>query len=83
MPNTNLTLDVQARTDALHRVVSVCRRRNVEILVLTYSGNRISLEISGNQRQIRQIDRWLAALVDVFDVESCDAPAVAGTRPAR
>ncbi len=83
MPNTNLTLDVQARTDALHRVVSVCRRRNVEILALTYSGNRISLEISGNQRQIRQIDRWLAALVDVFDVESCDAPAAALTRPAR
>jgi acetolactate synthase small subunit len=72
MPNANLSLYVQAGTDALHRVVSVCRRRNVEILALTYSDSQISLEIRGEDRQVRQIDRWLDALVDVFDVEFCD-----------
>jgi acetolactate synthase regulatory subunit len=76
MPNTSLSLYVHAGTDALHRVVSVCRRRNIEILALTYSDNQISLTISGGRRQMRQIDRWLDALVDVFDVEFCDAPAV-------
>jgi acetolactate synthase small subunit len=69
MPNSNLSLYVQAGTDALHRVVTVCRRRNVEILELTYSDNQITLTISGDHRQMRQIDRWLAALVDVFEVE--------------
>lgn len=75
MPNANLSLYVQAGTDALHRVVTVCRRRNVEILALTYSGDQIRLEISGGDRQVRQIDRWLDALVDVFDVEFLEVPA--------
>jgi acetolactate synthase small subunit len=74
MPTANLSLYVQARTDGLHRVVTVCRRRNVEILALTYSDSQISLEISGDDRQVRQIDRWLAALVDVFDVKVHEPP---------
>lgn len=76
MPSMNLSLCVQAGTDALHRVVTVCRRRNVEIVALTFSDSRIRLTISGDYGQMRQIDRWLAALVDVFEVEFCDAGAV-------
>lgn len=74
MPNTSLSIYIHTGTDALHRVVSVCRRRNLEILALTYADDQITLTISGDARKMRQIDRWLAALVDVFDVEFCDAP---------
>lgn len=83
MSTTTLSLYVHAGTDALHRVVSVCRRRNLEILALTYADDQIALTIRGDNRQVRQIDRWLAALVDVFEVEFRDTPVMDVARPAR
>jgi acetolactate synthase small subunit len=69
MPITSLSLCVQAETDVLHRVVTVCRRRNVQIHALSFADDQISLAISGDDRQTRQIHCWLTALVDVFEVE--------------
>lgn len=79
MPSTIVTLRVQPGTDALHRVVCVCRRRGLEILELSYANDQIRLTIAGAERQMRQIERWLAALVNVFDVDRSE-PVTAAMR---
>lgn len=82
MSSTNVTLHVQSGDDALHRVVCVCRRRGLEIRELSYANDQIRLTIAGAERQIRQIERWLAALVNVFRVDRNDPPGLRTAVPA-
>jgi hypothetical protein len=69
MPTTSLTLRVQPGSDGLHRVVSTCRRRSLEIVAMSYLDQQITLTVAGNDWHAGRIDRWLSALVDVFDVQ--------------
>lgn len=76
MPTASLTITVQPGTDSLHRIVCICRRRNLEISELHYADVLVKLTISGADRQLRGIDRWLASLLHVVNVrrdsiESC------------
>lgn len=68
MPTAHLTLQVRSGTDVLHRVVCICRRRNLRILALTYADKQITLTVAGDERQTRSIERWLSSLVDVLHV---------------
>jgi hypothetical protein len=70
MPTANFTLTVHPGTDALHRVVCICRRRDVQILSLSYADECVRLTVTGAPRQMRGIERWLAALVHVLDVQA-------------
>lgn len=72
MPTASLTLTVHPRTDALHRVVCTCRRRNLEIVQLSYEQEQITLTLAGADRQLRGIERWLTALVNVFEVQHAE-----------
>jgi acetolactate synthase regulatory subunit len=65
MSTAQLDLRVHRGTDVLHRVVSICRRRQVEILALGYSGDRIRLVVQGDAARVRHLEPCLAALVDV------------------
>jgi acetolactate synthase regulatory subunit len=69
MPTANLTLTIQPGPDVLHRVVCICRRRNLEIVELSYKHQQIALTLTGADRQMRGIESWLASLVQVFDVQ--------------
>jgi acetolactate synthase regulatory subunit len=82
MSSTNVTLHVQSGNDALHRVICVCRRRGLEIVELSYANEQIKLKIAGAERQMRQIDRWLAALVNVFQVDRSEPPGLESAVPA-
>jgi acetolactate synthase regulatory subunit len=84
MPTTNLTMQVQPGTDALHRIVCVCRRRNLQIIALTYAEPQIALTVSGDDRQARGIERWLSALLYVTEVKRQELVAgSAGQSPGR
>jgi hypothetical protein len=78
MPIANLTLEVQPDSDALHRIVCTCHRRNLRIVALSYAGGGLTLTVVGDEWHTRGIERWLATLVNVFDVqrEVPDDPAV-------
>ncbi len=69
MPTTSLTLQVQPDTDVLHRVVCTCRRRNLQIVALSYTQRQLALTVAGADFHLRGIDHWLAALVNVFEVQ--------------
>ena len=69
MPTVHLTLHTRSGTDVLQRVVCICRRRNLQIVALTYIDREIVITVRGEERQVRGIDRWLTSLVDVFRVE--------------
>lgn len=71
MPTIALSLQVQPSTDVLQRIVSICRKRKAEIIALTYADETVELSLCGERRAIRQIELWLAALVDVHQVEAC------------
>lgn len=68
MPTTHLRLSVRTSPDVLHRVVSVCRRRALEVESLTYGAGEIALVLVGREDRTRGIIRWLLALIDVLDV---------------
>lgn len=68
MPTTHLRLSVRSSPDVLHRVVTVCRRRALEIESLTYGTGEIALVLVGREDRTRGIIRWLLALIDVLDV---------------
>lgn len=68
MPTVHLKLSVRSNPDVLHRVVSVCRRRTLEIESMRYDRGRIALAVVGRDDQTRHISRWLLGLVDVLDV---------------
>ena len=68
MSFTSFTLEVQPGSDALDRVVCVCRRRNLQIVALDYASDRLALTVGGADRQMRGIESWLAALVSVSAV---------------
>jgi acetolactate synthase small subunit len=72
MPTVHLTLQTQPGTDALQRVVCISRRRNLQIVALSYVDREIAITLRGDERQVRGIDRWLASLVDVFGVARRD-----------
>jgi acetolactate synthase small subunit len=76
MPTANLTLTIHPGPDVLHRVICICRRRNLEILALSYEQQRIALTLAGADRQVSGIERWLASLVHVFDVQRADLAPV-------
>jgi acetolactate synthase small subunit len=64
---------------ALQRVVTVCARRRLEVVSLTFqrAGARVDLCVEGNPRQLAGARAWLSALVDVLAVrEIAVAPAV-------
>ena len=77
MPTINLTLQVEPGTDVLDRVVCTCRRRNLQIVTLTYAQHQITLTVTGPDRQTRGLDSWLAALVNVFEVHRKEHTAAA------
>ena len=54
--------------DALHRIICVCHRRGLEIVALSYGYDELSLTLEGDERRMRQAERWLGALVDVSGV---------------
>jgi hypothetical protein len=83
MPTTDLILRVQPGTDVLHRVVSVCRRRNLQILALSYAEQQITLTVVGDQRQTCGIVRWLSALLHVFEVSDGEFAAAGDATPAQ
>lgn len=69
MSSTPLTLRVRPDSDALHRVVTVLRRRQIEIRSLSYEEDgQMRLEIVEDPQRGPQAVAWLAALVDVLDV---------------
>jgi acetolactate synthase regulatory subunit len=68
MPTTSLKLKVQPGSDVLDRVVTVCRRRGLEILILSYADDEIKLTVHGEHERARRLGRWLDALIDVLDV---------------
>jgi hypothetical protein len=72
MPATTLKLRVNPQTDALHRVVSVCHRRSLEIIALHFTGDEIALTVIGEQLGARGIAHWLGALIDVVAVGERD-----------
>lgn len=79
MPTVHLRLSVGSSPDVLHRVVSVCRRRTLEIESLRYDPGRIVLVLAGRAAQTRGIDRWLLGLVEVHavvDATGVETPAV-------
>jgi acetolactate synthase small subunit len=75
MPTVHLRLSVRSNPDVLHRVVSVCRRRTLEIESMRYDRGRIALAVVGRDDQTRHIRRWLLGLVDVLAV--VDVPGIA------
>jgi hypothetical protein len=77
MPTTNLYVHVRPDSDALQRIVTVCGRRYLEILAMTYDGREIRLTVRHEARRRRHIGHWLSALVDVLDVAE-----VAASSPA-
>jgi acetolactate synthase regulatory subunit len=81
MSTAKLDLRVRRDSDGLHRVLSVCRRRGIEVLTLIYMGGDTMLVVQGDEARIRQLDRWLAALVDVVEVSSSYGRSSALTSP--
>jgi acetolactate synthase regulatory subunit len=69
MPTTSLTLEVQPDTDVLHRGICMCRRRMLQVVALRYAEQRITLTVTGSERQMRGIERWLSALLHVSTVQ--------------
>jgi acetolactate synthase regulatory subunit len=70
MPTTKLNIRVQPGNDVLHRVISVCHRRGLEIVALNYVEGLITITFVGRPGHTGRIDRWLAGLVDVLAVEA-------------
>jgi acetolactate synthase regulatory subunit len=68
MSVATLKVRVTPRSDALHRVISVCHRRALQIVELRFSGNEITLTITGQERRWRHLDQWLIGLHDVLAV---------------
>lgn len=68
MPTTDLILSVQPDTDVLHRVLSVCHRRQLVVTTLTYDADRLQLRVDGDVAQSNRLSLWLAALPDVLNV---------------
>jgi len=73
MPTADLILSVQPDTDVLHRVLSVCHRRQLAITTLTYRADRLELRVDGELTQSNRLSVWLAALPDVLNVEEVTA----------
>jgi acetolactate synthase regulatory subunit len=71
MPTTNLTLHVRPESDALQRVVTLCRRRRLEICALHYRSGELALTIRGEHARARLAAEWLGGLVDVLGVVRC------------
>jgi acetolactate synthase small subunit len=65
MPTATFKLHVRPGSDALHRVLSVCHRRVIEIVALAYGDGEMTLTIAGDERRLRQIGCRLGALRDV------------------
>ena len=68
MPTTSLMLTVSPDSDALHRVVSMCRRRCCEIDALSFAEGSLALTLRAEPDRARRIGGWLLGLVDVLDV---------------
>jgi acetolactate synthase regulatory subunit len=68
MSAATLKVRVTPRSDALHRVISVCHRRALQIVALNFSGNEITLTVTGQEDRWRHLDRWLIGLHDVLAV---------------
>lgn len=81
MPTVTLTLQVLPDSEALHRVVTVCRRRQLVIESLSYAAGELVLTVSGAPPRLRQIDARLGALVEVLDVEHAAGERRAGVAP--
>jgi acetolactate synthase small subunit len=79
MPTTTITLRVRPQTGALHRVVTVCHRRSLEITALHYAEEHITLTVAGAEPRTSGITRWLGALIDVLDVSDATALGAART----
>jgi acetolactate synthase regulatory subunit len=84
MPTTTTTttvlLNLHPQSDALHRVLSVCHRRCLQIRALSFAESSVELTVTGEAARTAVLDRWLAALVDVLDV-TIAAPSSGGTSP--
>jgi acetolactate synthase small subunit len=68
MPTAKLDLRVRRESDGLHRVLSVCRRRGLEVLTLIYMGGDTMLVVRADEQRLDQLEHWLSALVDVLEV---------------
>jgi hypothetical protein len=78
MPTTELILNVQPDTDALHRVVCVCHRRRLDITALSYHSGCLRLTVHGGSGQSRHIRFWLAGLPNVLSVAEVNNPSRRG-----
>jgi acetolactate synthase regulatory subunit len=68
MSTAKLDLRLRRDSDGLHRVLTVCRRRGLEVLTLIYMGGDTMLVVRGDEPMLAQLEHWLAALVDVVEV---------------
>jgi acetolactate synthase small subunit len=76
MPTMTFELQVRRRSDALNRIVGVCRRRGVDIVSLTYAEGAMVLSVCGDRKRTRRLRHCLQALVDVVEVRERRQDAV-------
>jgi acetolactate synthase small subunit len=72
MPTATFTVQVRPRSDVLHRVVSVCHRRALVIVALSYAGDAITLTVRGETGRSSHLRRWLGSLHDVVAVHELE-----------
>jgi acetolactate synthase regulatory subunit len=68
MPTVRLTLRLHPESDAVHRVISVCRRRRLQVIALDYAGDEMTITLTGEAGRTQRIGCWLDGLIDVLEV---------------
>jgi acetolactate synthase small subunit len=73
MPTICVQAHVLPEPDVLQRVVTVCRRRYLDIVALNFGEDEIRLTVRGSADRCGRIVEWIGALVDVLDVAQVDS----------
>jgi acetolactate synthase regulatory subunit len=70
---TRLSVDVADRPGTLLRVLGICQRRGARVLAMTYSGGRIELAVSADERHLMLLRGRLEGAIDVLGVSTAPA----------
>jgi hypothetical protein len=82
MPTIRLTLRLQPESDAMYRVLCLCRRRRIEVRALEYSGDAMSLTLAGDATRVERTRHWIASLIGVVGIGSAPSAARLGEEAA-
>lgn len=78
-----LSVRLDSNPDALRRLLGICRRRNLDVLMLEYArddaGNaaRADLLVEADGTTLEFAARWLGHQVDVHGIDQGDPPLAA------